>query len=81
MTQTKPKSSLNPVDMRILEAVMRQPGIGVRDLTRIAQRSLAVIQKSLNRMQGLGLVTWDCGRRKTLRSTCKFIRVEELASA
>jgi len=79
MTQTKPKSSLNPVDLRILEAVMRQPGIGVRDLTKIAQRSIGVVQKTTNRLRLLGLVTWEYGRRKTLRSTCKFIRVEELA--
>jgi hypothetical protein len=71
--QPKPKPDLNAVDLRILEAVMRQPGMGVRDLIPIAERSIMACWASMEKLRHLGLVTWDCGRQKTLRATCKFL--------
>lgn len=76
--QPKPKPDLDAVDLRILEAVMRQPGLSVRDLVPIAERSHRACWTSMEKLRHLGLVTWDDGRARTLRATCRFLPKGEL---
>lgn len=52
--QPKPKPDLNAVDLRILEAVMKQPGLSVRDLIPIAERSTMACWASMEKLRGLG---------------------------
>lgn len=76
--QQQPKSVLNAVDLRILEAVMRQPGLGVRDLIPISERTQHAVWSSMEKLRHLGLVTWDNGRQKTLRATCRYLPGREI---
>lgn len=70
------KPALGVTRLRILEAVMLQPGISYSELVERFQIQRNALYGHLTALREQGLVTWEVGKARTLRATCRWIPAE-----
>lgn len=83
LTDTLPlggETMLNAAALRILARVLLTPGAppSMRELCRPMGFTPNGAHFHVKRLKKLGLLTWDAGRNRTLRPTCRFIPASEL---
>lgn len=71
--------TIPPSHLRVLAAIMEGHATG-RVLTfrqilshlGLSPNSVNVVARAINRLATAGLVTWEPGKKRTLRPTCRF---------
>lgn len=75
---TRPHSSLNATERRLLAILFRREADlmlppTVRELAEAVNRWPNAVQRALDSLREQGMVTWEEGRNRTLRLTCRLV--------
>lgn len=73
--------AIGDLDTRVLLAVIAADRSTVSSVARDTGRARSLVQDALTRLRDAGLVTWETGKKGTLRSTVRVVNADDPLSA